>query len=197
VGLRVIILVSQFLRFPQPGGPGSRIYIPQEQGDPDVPPGSILVQCLYTKSVLHSTPNHMGMVGAVTWLASPCSRTDCMGTRSLLIRSHGACESSLRCFQVLICFTIFVAGTVSGIEGNLDLCEALRVQQVSLFSLAKLPYSLPWCSSSLYECMLLQHGLYVQIYLWLFIPLALDTDYVSVENIQQNLLKGWCCEIED
>jgi hypothetical protein len=25
---------------PQPGGPGSRIYIPQEQGGPDMPPGT-------------------------------------------------------------------------------------------------------------------------------------------------------------
>jgi hypothetical protein len=27
-------------RIPQPGGPGPRIYIPQEQGDPVIPPGS-------------------------------------------------------------------------------------------------------------------------------------------------------------
>jgi hypothetical protein len=33
------ILLSQFLRLPQPGGPGTRIYIPQEQGGPDIPPG--------------------------------------------------------------------------------------------------------------------------------------------------------------
>jgi hypothetical protein len=28
------------LRLPQPGGPGSRIYIPQEQGSPVIPPGT-------------------------------------------------------------------------------------------------------------------------------------------------------------
>jgi hypothetical protein len=28
-------------RFPQPGGPGFRIYIPQEQGSPVIPPGTI------------------------------------------------------------------------------------------------------------------------------------------------------------
>jgi hypothetical protein len=33
------ILLSH-LRLPQPGGPGSRIYIPQEQGGPDKPPGT-------------------------------------------------------------------------------------------------------------------------------------------------------------
>jgi hypothetical protein len=33
------ILLSQ-LRLPQPGGPGSRIYIPQEQGGPVIPPGT-------------------------------------------------------------------------------------------------------------------------------------------------------------
>jgi hypothetical protein len=32
------ILLSH-LRPPQPGGPGSRIYIPQEQGGPVIPPG--------------------------------------------------------------------------------------------------------------------------------------------------------------
>jgi hypothetical protein len=31
------ILLFQFLRLPQPGGPGPRIYIPQEQGGPDIP----------------------------------------------------------------------------------------------------------------------------------------------------------------
>jgi hypothetical protein len=31
------ILLSH-LRLPQPGGPGSRLYIPQEQGGPDIPP---------------------------------------------------------------------------------------------------------------------------------------------------------------
>jgi hypothetical protein len=33
------ILLSH-LRLSQPGGPGSRIYIPQEQGDPVMPPGT-------------------------------------------------------------------------------------------------------------------------------------------------------------
>jgi hypothetical protein len=33
------ILLSLFLRLPQPGGPGSCIYIPQEQSIPVIPPG--------------------------------------------------------------------------------------------------------------------------------------------------------------
>jgi hypothetical protein len=33
------ILLSLFLRLPQPGGPGPRIYIPQEQGSPVIPQG--------------------------------------------------------------------------------------------------------------------------------------------------------------
>jgi hypothetical protein len=33
------ILLSH-LRLPQPGGPGPRIYIPQEQGGPVIPPGT-------------------------------------------------------------------------------------------------------------------------------------------------------------
>jgi hypothetical protein len=36
---RTHILLSH-LRLPQPGGPGSRIYIPQEQGGPVIPPGT-------------------------------------------------------------------------------------------------------------------------------------------------------------
>jgi hypothetical protein len=36
---------------PQPGGPGPRTYIPQEQGGPDIPPGTGL-GCLYISSVL-------------------------------------------------------------------------------------------------------------------------------------------------
>jgi hypothetical protein len=31
------ILLSQILRLPKPGGPDPRIYIPQEQGSPDIP----------------------------------------------------------------------------------------------------------------------------------------------------------------
>jgi hypothetical protein len=34
------ILLNQFLRLPQPGGPGPRIYIPQEQVGPDISPGT-------------------------------------------------------------------------------------------------------------------------------------------------------------
>jgi hypothetical protein len=34
------ILLSQFLRLPQPGEPGPRIYIPQEQGGPGLPTGT-------------------------------------------------------------------------------------------------------------------------------------------------------------
>jgi hypothetical protein len=34
------ILLSQFLRISQPGGPSPRIYIPQEQSSPDIPPST-------------------------------------------------------------------------------------------------------------------------------------------------------------
>jgi hypothetical protein len=34
------ILLSQFLRLSEPGGPGSHIYIPQEQGVPVIPLGT-------------------------------------------------------------------------------------------------------------------------------------------------------------
>jgi hypothetical protein len=39
------ILLSQFLRLPQPGGPGLRIYISREQGGPDIPPGTRFPFC--------------------------------------------------------------------------------------------------------------------------------------------------------
>jgi hypothetical protein len=37
LGTQVHILLSQFFRFPQPGGQGPRIYIPQGQGGPVIP----------------------------------------------------------------------------------------------------------------------------------------------------------------
>jgi hypothetical protein len=39
-GTQEHILLSKFLRLPQHGGPGPRIYIPQEQGGPDISPGT-------------------------------------------------------------------------------------------------------------------------------------------------------------
>jgi hypothetical protein len=38
-------LLFQFLRLPQPGGPGPRIYMPQEQGGLDIPPGTGFLFC--------------------------------------------------------------------------------------------------------------------------------------------------------
>jgi hypothetical protein len=40
------ILLSH-LRLPQPGGPGSHIYIPREQGGPVIPPGTGLGSSIY------------------------------------------------------------------------------------------------------------------------------------------------------
>jgi hypothetical protein len=39
-GTQDLIWLSQFLKLPQPGGPGPRIYINLEQGGPDTPPGT-------------------------------------------------------------------------------------------------------------------------------------------------------------
>jgi hypothetical protein len=39
-GTQDYIILSQFKRLPQPGVPGPRIYIPQEQGGPVIPPGT-------------------------------------------------------------------------------------------------------------------------------------------------------------
>jgi hypothetical protein len=40
------ILLYKFFSLPQPGGPGPHIYIPQEQDDPDIPPGHWVMLCL-------------------------------------------------------------------------------------------------------------------------------------------------------
>jgi hypothetical protein len=56
------ILLPQFLRLPQPGMPGLRIYIPQKQGGPDILPGTgftfrrllLLAGCGGTLSRLHT-----------------------------------------------------------------------------------------------------------------------------------------------
>jgi hypothetical protein len=63
------ILLSQFLRLPQPGRPGLRIYIPQEKGGPDIPPGTrfpfrrllLLVRLRWRHSVPppHGTLSHL------------------------------------------------------------------------------------------------------------------------------------------
>jgi hypothetical protein len=39
-GTQEYILLFQFFRLPQPGGPGPRIYISQRQGGPVIPPGT-------------------------------------------------------------------------------------------------------------------------------------------------------------
>jgi hypothetical protein len=41
------ILLSLFLRLPQPGGPGSCIYFFQEQGSPVMPPAIVFVEFIY------------------------------------------------------------------------------------------------------------------------------------------------------
>jgi hypothetical protein len=60
------ILLSH-LRLPQPGGPGSRIYIPQEQNDPVIPPLTGLLLCRLLRLVglrwRHSNPPPPGGTG--------------------------------------------------------------------------------------------------------------------------------------
>jgi hypothetical protein len=50
------ILSSQFLRLPQPGGPGPHIYIPQEQDGPDIPSGTGFLSRNNFKDVYFNTP---------------------------------------------------------------------------------------------------------------------------------------------
>jgi hypothetical protein len=61
------ILLSQFLRLPQPGGPGPRIYIPQKQGGP-VTPGhwvpfpSAFMRCCFFFFFFHKDPIYLQSV---------------------------------------------------------------------------------------------------------------------------------------
>jgi hypothetical protein len=57
------------LRLPQPGGPGSRIYIPQKQGGPVIPPGTGFVSV--RKFTLF--PSHCNL----THNFAKCITTDC------------------------------------------------------------------------------------------------------------------------
>jgi hypothetical protein len=69
------ILLNQFLRLHQPGGPGPRIYNPQEQGGPDIPPGagfqvsSMVITFIYNSvALVHHEYNWRA-----TWKKSSCS----------------------------------------------------------------------------------------------------------------------------
>jgi hypothetical protein len=53
-GISDRILLSQFLRLPQPGGPSSRIYFPQEQGSPVTPTGIGLLANSFNRIYKHS-----------------------------------------------------------------------------------------------------------------------------------------------
>jgi hypothetical protein len=79
------ILLSQFLRLPQPGGPGPRIYIPQEQGGPVIPPGTGFPLC----RLLRLAGNAVEVLfPASTWAfkeISPKSYTGCSKQTSFLI----------------------------------------------------------------------------------------------------------------
>jgi hypothetical protein len=59
--LTAIFLLSH-LRLPQPGGPGSRIYIPQEQGSPVIPPGTgfepLIIRKTYMSGLLKNKLNN-------------------------------------------------------------------------------------------------------------------------------------------
>jgi hypothetical protein len=68
-GTRDHILLSKFLRILQPGGPGPRIYIPQEQGGPDIPPalGSLSVASYDSQGLRwrYSIPPPHGIVSSL------------------------------------------------------------------------------------------------------------------------------------
>jgi hypothetical protein len=67
------ILLSQFLRLPQPGGPGPRTYTPQEQGGPVITPGTEFpfrrllrlagLRWRYSNPPPHGKPDYQGFTG--------------------------------------------------------------------------------------------------------------------------------------
>jgi hypothetical protein len=73
------------LRLRQPGGPGSRIYIPQEQGDPVIPPGTefplhrllrlevqVTLQLTVSQSVCQGIEPILGLVTRYYFLSEGC-----------------------------------------------------------------------------------------------------------------------------
>jgi hypothetical protein len=67
-GTQYHILLSQFLRLHQPGGPGPRIYIPQEQGGPDIPKAlRSLLSPLTTRRAFNLNP----VITSLSGLLSP------------------------------------------------------------------------------------------------------------------------------
>jgi hypothetical protein len=81
-------LFSQFLRLPQPEGPGPRIYIPQEQGGPVMPQGTgFHLRCLlrlgglrwrYSGPPLHGLWNNRRIVRLVVFYEGVSCHGNCM-----------------------------------------------------------------------------------------------------------------------
>jgi hypothetical protein len=66
------ILLSHFLRLPQHGGPDPRIYIPQEQGVPVIPPGTgfpfrRLLRLAGLRWRYSNPPSHGSLAAIVNW----------------------------------------------------------------------------------------------------------------------------------
>jgi hypothetical protein len=83
------ILLSQFLRLPQPGGPGPRIYIPPETGWPRYTPG-------HWVPFLSPLTTHRATV-EVFYLASTREGNPCSSSSSSYIATDGQSVSSSWC----------------------------------------------------------------------------------------------------
>jgi hypothetical protein len=99
-GTRDHILLSQFLRLPKPGDPGPRIYIPQGQGGPDIPPALSSLSVVsyvsqgYGGGIL--TRLHTGLTGfnpkCWTWSAQRLTWSDYGHWRRVAtVLSHSRC----------------------------------------------------------------------------------------------------------
>jgi hypothetical protein len=91
------------LKFPQPGGPGSRIYISQEQGGPVIPPGTGFPFCRLLR------------LAGQRWR---CSNQSPDGSQSCCQNSKTKSQSKLYYDRQLVGQSVFVSGTHLGPATN-------------------------------------------------------------------------------
>jgi hypothetical protein len=109
--------LCQILRLPQPGGPGPHIYIPQEQGDPLIPPGTEFPFCCLLQLA-----------------GPPCRYSNCLRTgsyvtgwayRFLLYNLHMDCIENTTSSRSSVVFIMFI---------TVDKCLACRCLAITASS---------------------------------------------------------------
>jgi hypothetical protein len=95
-------LLSIFLRLPQPGGPGSCIYFPQEQGSPVIPPGiGLLNQSLWNLLFIsrHLSPSPINLRAFLCMYPLKVARQ----RRSKVVTMATNTHTLRRCMSLSVC----------------------------------------------------------------------------------------------